>query len=280
MATKTIALTSTQVAVTGLDGAHAHIRNDGTEVIYAAKTADITAGADGVASIPAGQSDTIRGISGTVYLLGTGSVLIQSDDYVVSPFKTSAQGSGSGADEVARAAINTHSGNAEIHVTAEEKESWNGKADLDDIPASLPANGGNADTVGGKNTAQLMTLGMAYTDRAKISEGDLNDYTDAGCYAVATAAQAGAILNSPWTTTGYYLDVYNRSSGYTVQTVMDWTGVVKIRCCSGGTWGDWKNISDGGNANKLGGYLPSDYVLKSDYDALAARVAALEESSI
>lgn len=125
MATKTINLTGAEVAVTGLDGAHAHIRNDGTEVIYAAKTAGITAGADGVASIPAGQSDTIRGISGAVYLLGTGSVLIQSDDYVASPFKTSATSGGSGADEVARAAINTHSGNAEIHVTAEEKAAWN-----------------------------------------------------------------------------------------------------------------------------------------------------------
>ena len=107
MATKTITLTGAEVAVTGLDGAHAHIRNDGTEVIYAAKTADITAGADGVASIPAGQSDTIRGISGAVYLLGTGSVLIQSDDYVASPFKTSAASGGSAVDEVARTAINS-----------------------------------------------------------------------------------------------------------------------------------------------------------------------------
>lgn len=121
MATKTINLTGAEVAVTGLDGAHAHIRNDGTEVIYAAKTAGITAGADGVASIPAGQSDTIRGISGAVYLLGTGSVLIQSDDYVASPFKTSAASGGSAVDEVARAAASAHAGNAEIHVTAEEK---------------------------------------------------------------------------------------------------------------------------------------------------------------
>lgn len=124
MAVKTITMTGVEVAVTGLDGTHAHIRNDGTDTIYAAKTARITAGADGVASIPAGQADTIRGISGTVYLLGTGSVLVQSDDYVASPFKTAAQASGSGADEVARAAISTHAGNADIHVTTEEKAAW------------------------------------------------------------------------------------------------------------------------------------------------------------
>ena len=126
MATKTITLTGAEVAVTGLDGSHAHIRNDSTDTIYAAKTAGITAGADGVASIPAGQADTLRGISGAVYLLGTGSALIQSDDYVESPFKTSAQSSGSGADEVARAAISSHAGNAEIHVNAEGKAAWNG----------------------------------------------------------------------------------------------------------------------------------------------------------
>ena len=127
MATKTITLTGAEIAVTGLDGAHAHIRNDGTDVIYAAKTAGITAGADGVMAVLAGSSAALYGISGRVYLLGTGSVQLVSSDYVESPFKSSAQAGGSGADEVARAAINTHSGNAEIHVTADEKAAWNDK---------------------------------------------------------------------------------------------------------------------------------------------------------
>lgn len=126
MATKTINLTGAEVAVLGLDGAHAHIRNDSTDTIYAAKTAGITAGADGVASIPAGQSDTLRGISGAVYLLGTGSVLIQSDDYVASPFKTSTSSGGSGGvDDVARAALTAHESNTQAHITAKERDRWN-----------------------------------------------------------------------------------------------------------------------------------------------------------
>ena len=125
MATKTITLTGAEVAVTGLDGAHAHIRNDSTDTIYAAKMPGITAGADGVASIPAGQADTLRGISGKVYLRGTGSALIQSDDYVESPFKASTASGGSAVDDVARAAASAHAGNADIHVTADEKASWN-----------------------------------------------------------------------------------------------------------------------------------------------------------
>lgn len=59
-------------------------------------------------------------------------------------------------DEIARAAINAHSGNEEIHVTADEKATWNGKADLTDIPTELPADGGNADTVGGKNVDDFL----------------------------------------------------------------------------------------------------------------------------
>ena len=126
MATKTINLTGAEVAVLGLDGAHAHIRNDSTDTIYAAKTAEITAGADGVASIPAGQSDTLRGISGAVYLLGTGSVLIQSDDYVTSPFKTSTSSGGSGGvDDVARAALTAHESNTQAHINAKERDRWN-----------------------------------------------------------------------------------------------------------------------------------------------------------
>ena len=41
--------------------------------------------------------------------------------------------------------LTTHTSNTDIHVTAEEKAAWNGKADLSDIPTTLPANGGNAD---------------------------------------------------------------------------------------------------------------------------------------
>ena len=121
MATKTITLTGAEIAVTGLDGANAHIRNDGADVIYAAKAAGISAGADGVLGIPAGQAATVYGISGTVYMLGTGSAQIISNDYSELPFKTSTASGGSAVDEVARAAINTHAGNDEIHVTAEEK---------------------------------------------------------------------------------------------------------------------------------------------------------------
>ena len=123
---KTITLTGDEVEVSGLTGTHAHLRNDGTSTIYAAKTAGITPGADGVGSVPAGKAYTLRGISGTIFLLGTGSVHIQSDDIANSPFDSSAASGGSGTDDVARAAIEAHAADTDIHVSAADKARWNG----------------------------------------------------------------------------------------------------------------------------------------------------------
>lgn len=138
MALKNITLTGTEIAVTGLDGSNAAIRNDGAGVIYAAKQSGITPGADGVLSIPVGGSAVLHGIVGEIFALGTGAATIISSDFNDNPFKSAAQG-GSGADEVARAAISEHAGNDEIHITADEKAGWNAKANLSDIPTELPA---------------------------------------------------------------------------------------------------------------------------------------------
>ena len=125
MTSKTISLTGAELRVNYSGGTNAWLRNDGTDAIYASTTPGITAGADGVVSIPAGQAAAIYGTCGTVYLLGTGSVQLVGSDYTACPFKTSAQSGGSGADSVARAAIEAHAADADIHVTATEKAAWN-----------------------------------------------------------------------------------------------------------------------------------------------------------
>ena len=126
MSVITIALTGTEVR-TNFSGGNAWLRNDSTDTVYAGKSAGITAGADGVVAVPAGQSAPVYGANGTVYLLGTGSVQLIGSDYSTNPFKTSAQSGGSGADEVARAAITAHAGNADVHVTAAQKSAWDAK---------------------------------------------------------------------------------------------------------------------------------------------------------
>lgn len=134
MTSKTIALSGAEIRADYSGGTNAWLRNDGTAVVYASAEAGISAGADGVVSIPAGQAAAIYGACGSVYLLGIGSVMLIGSDYTACPFKTSTQSGGSGADSVARAAIEAHAGNADIHVTADEKAYWNtlsGKNELD-----------------------------------------------------------------------------------------------------------------------------------------------------
>ena len=126
MTSKTISLTGAELRVNYSGGTNAWLRNDGTDAIYASTTPGITAGADGVVSIPAGQAVRIDGACRTVYLLGTGSIQLVGSDYTACPFKVSTSTGGeSGVDEVARGAIAAHEGNADIHVTATEKAAWN-----------------------------------------------------------------------------------------------------------------------------------------------------------
>ena len=126
MTSKTIVLTGEEIRADYSGGTNVWLRNDGTATVYASGAPGISAGADGTVSIPAGQSVGVYGANGTVYLLGTtGSVQLIGSDYTACPFKTSAQSGGSGADSVARAAIEAHAGNADIHVTATEKAAWN-----------------------------------------------------------------------------------------------------------------------------------------------------------
>ena len=152
MTSKTIALSGAEIRADYSGGTNAWLRNDGTATVYASTAPAVTPGADGVVSIPAGQAAAIYGACGAVYLLGTtGSVQLVGSDYTACPFKTSAQSGGSGADSVARAAIEAHAGNADIHVTADEKAYWNtlsGKNELDNPDFRVNQRGQNEYSTG------------------------------------------------------------------------------------------------------------------------------------
>lgn len=124
---------------------------------------------------------------------------------------------------------------------------------ISDFPKSLPANGGNSDSVGGKTLSNLLKLGLDYSDRLQITEGDLDNYHAAGRYVVPSESHAKLIAHSPWVSSGYFLDVYYRSIDYSIQIAMAWIGKIKIRYITGGEWSDWEDISDGGNAATVNG---------------------------
>ena len=150
MTSKTIVFTGEEIRADYSGGTNAWLRNDGTATVYASTAPGVTANADGVVSIPAGQAAAIYGACGAVYLLGTGSVMLVGSDYTACPFKTSAQG-GSGADDVARAAIEAHAADADIHVTADEKAYWNtlsGKNELDNPDFRVNQRGQNEYSTG------------------------------------------------------------------------------------------------------------------------------------
>ena len=117
---KTITLTGTELEVR-LNGHNCDIRNDGTDTVYASGEPNITAGADGVMSIPSGQAAKLLGCNGTLYLLGTGSVQLCGNDNDEMVFKCAPAGGGSGTtDQTARDTINAHANNTDIHLSAED----------------------------------------------------------------------------------------------------------------------------------------------------------------
>ena len=281
MTSKTIPLAGEEIKVEYSGGCNAWLRNDGTAAAYASASAGISAGADGVVSIPAGQAAAIYGASGTVYLLGTGSVLLVGSDYTSCPFKTSAQSGGSGADEVARAAIEAHAGNAGIHVTADEKASWNGKAELSDIPTKVSELSNDSGYIvspdGGVaiGTRTLTLIGTA----ENCTFGSILDWAN------STANNSSACTISAY---GIPVDAPTQNEALLTLSV-DTTGARKYiewrvyagdqhkfmrRCIYGATWnGDWFNIADGGSAASVGTYTEEKIA------ALEARIAALESKS-
>lgn len=59
-------------------------------------------------------------------------------------------GTSSGNVKVAnQESLDAHTGDTVKHITAGERATWNNKLDAGSLPSSLPANGGNADTVDG-----------------------------------------------------------------------------------------------------------------------------------
>ena len=192
MTSKTITLTGAEIRAGYSGGANAWLRNDGTDVIYAAAVPGITAGSDGVVSIPAGQSAPVYGAYGTVYLLGTGSVQLIGSDYSTNPFKTSAQSGGSGADSVARAAITAHAGNTEIHVTAAEKSGWDGLSNPNLLinPDFAVNQRGNSDYNSNGYTVDGWKL-------------QINGSGNSGSYNAETHVLSGSVLDK----NGYYVNV-------------------------------------------------------------------------
>ena len=124
-------------------------QNIGTTAVHVSGNADIVAGSDGVAELAAGDSVCIETLGGKVYVLGAGKVQIHNTGDKFCPFKNAPAAGG---------------GEADAYTKSESDAKYAQKID---IPSSLPANGGNADTVDGLHAndfTQIIDFGFSETD--------------------------------------------------------------------------------------------------------------------
>ena len=287
MAVKTITLNGTETAVTKLDGSHLHIRNDSTNTIYVSKTSGIISGADGVTSIPSGKYCTIYGISGTVFFQGSGSVFIISNDFVQSPFGDSTASGGSAVDTASRAASLIDFNDPNVLIKA--GYSGSSLTTATHIAAYDTSGLDSGDAVRIKdmpiNTlAELLTstihnrFVINLNNEINVSEV-LNNFSYPNNYECNSDSESSSAigLTENWWYIKYFHHIYG--SGYGLQLAFPLNKPLeqpRYRTSTGNGWDEWKLLSDGGNAASLESHPASDFVLKSDYDALAARVAALE----
>ena len=118
--------------------------NIGTTTVHVSANANIVAGADGVAELAAGGVTCIETLGGKVYVLGAGVVQIHNTGDKFCPvFKRAPAQSGGG------------SGTGDGYTKSESDARY---AQKSEIPTALPANGGNANTVGGVGIANLRQI--------------------------------------------------------------------------------------------------------------------------
>ena len=140
------------------------LKNLGDSILYVSANPNPIAEKDDVAELPAKGAVSVETDEGKVYVLGAGKVEIHRTNSKFCPFDWQSSGSGGG-------------GTIDAYTKTESDAKY---AQKTDIPTSLPANGGNADTVDNKHATDFIT-GEVTRQRTTI-----DDCTTSGAYAVST----------------------------------------------------------------------------------------------
>lgn len=134
------------------------------------------------------------------------------------------------------------------------------KANKTDIPTSLPANGGNADTLGGKSASDF----IARQHKDTISTFD--DIIVAGVYRINEFTQE-LIIPTEMTQYGQLLVLNGDNSDTVTQIYCNFENnkIFSRSCHNWGkepsNWTNWSKINDGGNADTVDGIHANDFVL-------------------
>ena len=132
----------------------------------------------------------------------------------------------------------------------------NSKANLSDIPTTLPANGGNADTLEGKNSTDFVQNYKSY-----ISEGSIKDFlltSNSGCAFVSPDVTDMPIDSYSW----WFLRIERPEGSHIVAYATNIGNSAEYRIIYNATsdsWSDWVRCNDGGNADTVDGKHASDF---------------------
>ena len=193
------------------------LKNLGDSILYVSANPNPIAEKDDVAELPAKGAVSVETDEGKIYILGAGKVEIHRTNSKFCPFDWQSSGSGGG-------------GTIDAYTKTESDAKY---AQKTDIPTSLPANGGNADTVGGKVPEKIFyDNGLA---------ADLNSATKSGCYATSPDT-LNAPLSSWW-----LVDTTNYNNRFIVQKAHLVGDAARtssyIRNYANDVWSEWKEIS-------------------------------------
>ena len=130
-------------------------------------------------------------------------------------------------------------------------------ADISDFPEALPASGGNADKVDGKDASDFLhatafdalthSINDAFAGTYSVEQSYTPDFPSGfGTYGILDSRVYGSIQ---------------------YQTVWFDTGIIihRERIIGATDWSTWKKVNDGGNADTLGGKHASDFTQNLGY---------------
>ena len=188
------------------------VKNMSDADMFVGLSESVSAGADGVMRIPAGECGRVQTDGqDSVYLIGSGNALVVAQNYADCPFKAGGKG-------------------GEIP----DLSAYAKKTDVPNIKVNAAV---NADTVGGKEPEKI------FFDNGLSS--DLDSATKSGCYAASPDT-----LNVPYSS-WWLVDTMNFDNQFIVQKAhaIGNTAVTVsyIRNYANNAWSDWTEMYTSGN---------------------------------
>ena len=124
------------------------------------------------------------------------------------------------------------------------------------ITITASANGGNADTLGGKSYSEFVQMPLT-----KLSATDLQNanYPRAYRTTIADGSQIGLPVAN-WYHIDYFRHLDNNGYGFQMAYPLNHNGAICARWSSGTSWQSWKKINDGGNADTVDGVHANSFL--------------------